>query len=49
MSYKLQNAESDTMTLVVRRNGEKITLKDVKFYNTATQGRQEDQTWNSTN
>jgi len=41
LSYKLQNTESDTMTLVVRRNGEKITLRDVKFYNTATQGRQD--------
>ena len=41
LSYKLQNTESDTMTLVVRRNGEKITLKNVKFYNTATQGRQD--------
>jgi len=41
LSYKLQNTESDTMTLVVRRDGEKITLDNVKFYNTATQGRQD--------
>ena len=41
LSYKLQNTESDTMKLVVRRNGEKITLDNVKFYNTATQGRQD--------
>ena len=41
LSYKLQNTDSDTMTVVVRRNGEKVTLQNVKFYNTATQGRQD--------
>lgn len=41
LSYKLQNTDSDTMDLIVRRNGEKIKLKDVKFYNTTTQGRQD--------
>ena len=41
LSYKLQNTESDTMTLIVKRNGQKITLPNVKFYNTATQGRQD--------
>ncbi|MDE5755178.1 MAG: RIP metalloprotease RseP [Oscillospiraceae bacterium] len=39
LSYKLQNTESDTMDLVVMRNGEKINLPDVKFYNTETKGR----------
>ncbi|MBD5142393.1 MAG: site-2 protease family protein [Oscillospiraceae bacterium] len=39
LSYKLQNTESDTMDLVVLRNGEKIKLNNVKFYNTHTQGR----------
>ncbi len=41
LSYKLQNTESDKMSVTVRRNGEKITLPDVTFYNTATQGRQD--------
>lgn len=41
LSYQLQTAESDTMEVVVRRNGEKITLNDVQFYNTATQRRQD--------
>lgn len=39
LSYKLQNTESDTMDLVVMRNGEKINLPDVRFYNTETTGR----------
>lgn len=39
LSYKLQSTEAETMTVVVRRNGEKITLPDVRFYNTATEGR----------
>lgn len=36
LSYKLQNTESDTMTLVVRRNGERVTLENVTFHNTET-------------
>ena len=39
--YQLQTVTSDTMEVVVRRNGEKITLPDVKFYNTETKGRQD--------
>ncbi|MDE6086846.1 MAG: RIP metalloprotease RseP, partial [Oscillospiraceae bacterium] len=39
LSYKLQNTESDTMDLVVMRNGEKVNLPDVKFYNTETGNR----------
>ncbi len=39
LSYKLQNSESDTMEVVVRRNGEKVTLPAVTFRNTATEGR----------
>ncbi|MDE6730575.1 MAG: site-2 protease family protein [Oscillospiraceae bacterium] len=39
LSYKLQNTESDTMDLVVMRNGEKVKLPDVKFYNTETGNR----------
>ncbi len=39
LSYKLRSAESDTMTLVVKRNGEKVTLENVRFYNTKTESR----------
>lgn len=39
LSYKLQSTESEVMTVIVRRNGEKVTLKDVTFYNTATKKR----------
>lgn len=33
LSYKLQSNDSDTMEVVVRRNGEKVTLPDVTFRN----------------
>lgn len=39
LSYKVQNSASDTMTVVVRRNGEKVTLTDVTFQNTQDGGR----------
>lgn len=39
LSYKLQNTDSDTMDLVVMRDGKKINLDNVRFYNTETQGR----------
>ncbi|MBQ8926972.1 MAG: site-2 protease family protein [Oscillospiraceae bacterium] len=39
LSYKLQTNPSESMTVVVRRNGERVTLENVRFYNTATQGR----------
>lgn len=39
LSYKLQNTESDTMDLIVIRNGGKVKLPDVRFYNTETGGR----------
>ncbi len=39
LSYKLQSTEADAMTVVVKRNGERVTLEDVTFYNTATEGR----------
>ena len=39
LSYKLQTNPSDTMTVVVRRGGERVTLENVRFYNTATKGR----------
>jgi regulator of sigma E protease len=39
LSYKLQSAASDTMTVVVNRNGERVTLENVKFYNSLTEGR----------
>ncbi len=39
LSYKLQNTESEQMTVVVLRDGERVTLENVTFYNTATEGR----------
>ncbi len=39
LSYKLQSTEADTMTVVVKRDGERVTLENVSFYNTATEGR----------
>ena len=39
LSYKLQNTENDKMTVVVKRGGERVTLENVTFYNTATEGR----------
>ena len=41
LSYQLQTAESDTMNVIVRRNGEKLTLDNVTFHNSATQRRQD--------
>lgn len=41
LSYQLQTAESDTMDIVVRRNGQKVTLHNVKFHNTDTNIRQD--------
>ncbi len=38
LSYKLQNASGQPMTVVVERDGEKITLEDVTFLNTKTEG-----------
>ena len=32
ISYKLSNTKDDNFTVVVKRNGEKITLENVKFY-----------------
>ncbi len=39
LSYKLQNTENDEMMVVVERDGERVTLENVTFYNTATEGR----------
>ncbi|MBR2913207.1 MAG: RIP metalloprotease RseP [Oscillospiraceae bacterium] len=39
LSYKLQSTETEEMTVVVKRNGEKVTLNNVRFYNTKTEGR----------
>ncbi len=39
LSYKLQSTESEEMTVVVKRNGENVTLESVRFYNTKTEGR----------
>ncbi len=39
LSYKLQSSENEKMTVVVKRDGERVTLEDVTFYNTATEGR----------
>ncbi len=39
LSYKLQTAESDTMEVVVRRDGKKVTLPAVTFHNTNTMTR----------
>ncbi len=39
LSYKLQNTENDKMTVIVERDGERVTLENVTFYNTASEGR----------
>lgn len=39
ISYKLSYTEDSTFDLVVERNGEKVTLNDVTFLNTQTEGR----------
>ena len=39
LSYKLQTNENEQMTVVVIREGEKLTLENVRFYNTKTEGR----------
>lgn len=39
LSYKLQTSDNEKMTVIVKRNGERVTLENVKFYNTATEGR----------
>ncbi|MBE6849799.1 MAG: RIP metalloprotease RseP [Ruminococcus sp.] len=39
LSYKLQSTENDRMTVVVKRDGEHVTLENVTFFNTATEGR----------
>ncbi len=39
LSYKLQSTEAEEVTVVVRRNGERVTLENVRFYDTVTQGR----------
>ncbi|MBE6855509.1 MAG: peptidase [Ruminococcus sp.] len=39
ISYKLSYTEDPTFDLVVERNGEKVTLNDVTFLNTKTEGR----------
>ncbi len=39
LSYKLTSTEAETMELVVLRDGKKVTLPAVQFYNTYTQGR----------
>lgn len=38
ISYALQNDNCETFTVVVERNGEKVTLENVKFLDTETQG-----------
>ncbi len=38
LSYKLQSIENDGVTVVVERDGERVTLENVRFYNTATEG-----------
>ncbi len=38
LSYKLQSMENDGVTVVVERDGERVTLENVRFYNTATEG-----------
>ncbi|MBE6850910.1 MAG: RIP metalloprotease RseP [Ruminococcus sp.] len=38
LSYKLRSSDTESMTVVVKRNGERVTLENVKFYNTKTQG-----------
>ena len=39
ISYKLQYTEDSNFTVVVRRDGELVTLHDVEFKDTATEGR----------
>lgn len=39
LTYKLQTAENEEMTVVVIRDGQKVTLDRVRFYNTETEGR----------
>lgn len=39
LSYKLQTTDKNDFTLVVRRDGEKVTLSHVKFQNTLSEGR----------
>lgn len=38
ISYALQNDDCDTFTVVVERDGEKVTLENVQFLNSQTQG-----------
>ncbi len=38
ISYALQTASTTTMDVVVRRGGERVTLEDVTFYNSNTEG-----------
>ncbi len=38
LSYKLQSMENDGVTVIVERDGEHVTLENVRFYNTATEG-----------
>lgn len=38
ISYALQNDNCETFTVIVERNGEKVTLENVKFLDTQTQG-----------
>ena len=39
ISYKLGYTDADEFDLVVERDGQKVTLENVKFYNTETTGR----------
>ncbi|HAJ97359.1 MAG TPA: peptidase [Ruminococcus sp.] len=45
LSYQLQTTDSDTMEVVVKRNGKKVTLPDVTFFNKATEGRLDFYIW----
>lgn len=38
ISYALQNDDAETFTVVVEREGEKVTLENVKFYDSETGG-----------
>ena len=38
ISYALQNDDCDTFTVVVERGGQRVTLENVQFLNTETQG-----------
>ena len=38
ISYALQNDDCETFTVVVERDGERVTLENVKFYNKETKG-----------